>query len=343
VSGAPEKAGDSSLTYPTLNIKMAVTTFKINPQLDERNRARLEAKSYTRAYTDIPNTALPESLKQGLSAVFKALTGEELDPAGSTFTVRADANGVFKRLYSPTVFSTEEKGLVIRWGSQDIPLQIAPGKISTASSAKGTKFAFKEESVGKYTEPVLNVSVTSDGTLYSLPIPIRSADYEDPLSADLLDLLLDENPEAIAEKVAIASDLSKRGESSGERMVGPFVKVAHLPIGDYTVTTYRVKEGGQYGTDYYLQVKVPEAFVAPVRAQVEGEWVDQETEISDWCIVRPNNALKKTLAAEPVISRESPATLQVLEHGVYNGFPTAKVALKCTAFAEDPDSFDLSF
>jgi hypothetical protein len=53
--------------------------------------------------------------------------------------------------------------------------------------------------------------------------------------------------------------------------------------------------------------------------------------------------LKKVLAAEPVIDRENPATLRVLELGEYNGFPTAKVALKCAAFAEDPESFQLNF
>lgn len=318
-------------------------TFKISPALDDRNRARLESKTYTRAYTDIPNRALPESYQKGLGAIFTALTGEDFSGDGSTFTVRADANGIFKRLYSPTVFSTEEKGLVIRWGDQDIPLNMSPGKITVAGAPKGTKFAFKEETIGKYTEAVLTVSVSSEGTLYSLPIPIRSADYEDKVSADLLDLLLDENPEAIAEKVQVASDLSKRGQSSGERMQGPFVKVAHLPIGEYTVTTYRVKEGGQYGTDYFLQVKIDEAFTAPVRTQVDGEWVDVETEVQDWAIVKPNNALKKTLAAEPVIDRENPGTLRVLEHGEYNGFPTAKVLLKCTAFAEDPEAFALDF
>ena len=320
-------------------------TYKISPALDDRNRARLESKTYTRAYTDIPNRALPETYQKGLGAIFTALTGEDFEGEGSTFTVRADANGIFKRLYSPTVFSTEEKGLVIRWGDRDIPLQVSPGKITVAGAPKGSKFAFKEETIGKYTEPVLNVSVSADGTLYSLPIPIRSADYEDKVSADLLDVLLDENPEAIAEKVQVASDLSKRGESSGsgERMQGPFVKVAHLPIGDYTVTTYRVKEGGQYGTDYFLQVKIDEPFTAPVRTQVDGEWLDVETEVSDWAIVKPNNALKKTLAAEPVIDRENPATLRVLEHGDYNGYPTAKVALKCLAFAEDPEAFTLDF
>ena len=324
---------------------MATATFKISPALDDRNRARLESKQYARAYTPIPNRALPESYQKGLGAIYNALTGEDFAGEGSTFTVRADANGIFKRLYSPTVFSTEDKGLVIRWGDQDIPLQLSPGKITVAGAPKGMKFAFKEEAIGKFTDAVLSVSVTSDGTLYTLPIPIRSADYEDKVSADLLDLLLDENPEAIAEKVQIASDLSKRSENpgSGERMQGPFVKVAHLPIGEYMVTTYRAKEGGQYGTDYFLQVKIDEPFSAPVRTQVDGEWMDVETEVMDWCICKPNNSLKKVLAAEPVIDRENPATLRVLELGEYNGFPTAKVALKCAAFAEDPESFALDF
>ena len=322
-----------------------LTTYKISPALDERNRARLESKTYTRAYTDIPNRALPETYQKGLGAIFTALTGDDFDGEGSTFTVRADANGTFKRLYAPTVFSTEEKGLVIRWGDRDIPLELSPGKITVAGAPKGTKFAFKEEQIGKYTEPVLSVSVTADGTVYSLPIPIRSADYEDKISADLLDVLLDEQPAAIAEKVQLASDLSKRGESSGsgERLQGPFVKVAHLPIGEYEVTTYRTKEGGQYGTDYFLQVRVNEPFTAPVRTQVDGEWMDVETEVSDWVIVKPNTALKKTLAAEPMIDRENPATLRVLEHGEYNGFPTAKTALRCQVFSSSPETLELDF
>ena len=322
---------------------MAPTTFKINPQLDERNRARLESKSYARAYTDIPNSALPESYRVGLNAVYTALTGENLDPSGSTFTVRADANGTFKRLYSPTVFSTEDKGLVVRWGDRDIELLVSTGKISTAAAPKGAKFGFKEENIGKYTEPVLNVSVSFEGTLYSLPIPIRSADYEDKVSADLLDLLLDENPEAIAEKVQVASDLSKRGEGSGgERLLGSFLKVAQLPLGEYTVTTYRMKEN-DYGPQYYLQVRIPEPFVANVRTQVDGEWVDVETEISDWAVVKPNNGLKKVMAAEPVITPETPATLKVTEHFLFNNFECAKATLKCQTFAEDVDAFKLDF
>jgi hypothetical protein len=320
------------------------TQFKINPALDDKNRARLEAKPYTRSYTDVPNSALPETLRAALGVVFGALTGEDLDPSGSTFTVRADANGVFKRLYSPTVFSTEDKGLVIRWGDRDIPLVLEPGKIRTAAAPKNAKFSFKEEMVGKYTDTVLSVSATADGTIYTLPIPIRSADYEDKLSADLLDLLLDENPDSIAEKVAVASDPSKRSEGGGgERLQGEFLKVAQLPLGLYTITSYRTKMHEQYGAQYYMQARVTEPFTAAVRKQVDGEWVDVETEINDYCIVKPNTALKKTLAAEPIITSDSPAILDVKEHGTFNGFATAKVQLKCTAFAEDPDSFALDF
>jgi hypothetical protein len=323
--------------------KIMVATFKIPPQLDEKNRSRLEAKSYTRAYTEIPNRALPESYRNGLNAIFKALTEEELDPEASTFTVKADPNGTFQRIYSPTIFSTEEGGLIIRWGERDIPLLLAPGKISVPNAAKGTKLAFKDEQIGKYTEPVLAISVPDSGTLYTLPVTIRKKDLKEDLSADLLDLMLDENPNAIASKIYAAPDLSKRGESSGERLVGPYVKVSSLPIGDYKVTAYRVKEGGLYGTDYFLQVQVPEPFVAPTRVQVDGEWVDQDTEISDWAIIRPNTAMKKILAAEPVITPDSPATLKILEHYVYNNNPAVKVALKCPNFAESPDAFALDF
>lgn len=334
-------------TFYSKNKKMAVTTLKINPQLDDKNRARLESKTYVKAYTDIPNKALPETYRLGLATIFKALTGEDFDMESNTFTVRADANGVFKRLYSPTVFSTEERGLVIRWGDRDIPLLVSTDKITTENIGKGTKLSFKEEQIGKYKEPALAVSATADGTLYTLPIPIRSADYEDKISVELLDLLLGENPEAIAEKVQIASDLSKRGDPgdlrSGERMVGPFLKVAHLPLGEYNVTTYRAKEGGQYGTKYFMQVQVSEPFVAPIRTQVEGEWVTEEREVSDWAIVEPNNALKKTLAADPVITPDSPAVLKVTEHGDYNGFLTAKCILRCQTFVEDPESFSLAF
>lgn len=318
---------------------------KINIALDDRNRARLESRSYDRAYVDVPNRALPASLKDELGVIHTALTGEDLAEEGSTFTVRADAAGTFKRLYSPTVFSTEEKGLIIRWGTDDIPLAVNGGKISAPSADKKAKFAFKEEQVGKYSETVLSVSIAKDGTLFTMPFPVRSADWENRVSADVLEMLLEENPDAISEQIAVATDPSKRGEGTGgPRMQGHIIKVAELPIGDYTVTQYRARET-QYGTDYLLQAIVEEPFVANTRVKDEAteEWGDAEVEVSGFAIVKPNTALKKLLAADPIITEESPATLCVLAHGEWNGFRTAKISLKCSAFVEDDGAFNLDF
>lgn len=318
---------------------------KIDINLSDRNRARLESRSYDRAFVDVPNRALPAALKDELNVIHAALTGEELPEDGSTFTVRADAAGTFKRLYSPTVFSTEEKGLIIRWGTDDIPLTVSGGKVGAAGADKKAKFAFKEEQIGKYGETVLSVSIAKDGTLFTMPFPVRSADWENRVSADVLEVLLEENPDAIAEQIAVASDPSKRGEgASGPRMQGHIIKVAELPIGSYTVTTYRSRET-QYGTDYMLQVIVEEPFVGTTRVKDEAteEWGDAEVEVSGFAIVKPNTALKKLLAADPIITPETPATLTVSDHGEWNGFKTAKVSLKCTAFVEDDGAFALDF
>lgn len=318
---------------------------KIDVNLSERNRARLESRSYDANYVDVPNRALPESLKEELGVIYTALTGDEFPEDSHTFTVRAD-NGTFKRLYSPTVFSTEgNAGVIIRWGDRDIPVSFDGGKIQVEGAAAKTKFAFKDDTIGKYDEPVISVSIAKDGTLYTMPFPVRSADWENRMSGDILDALLEESPEKIAENLAVAGDPSKRGEGGGgPRLQGHIIKVATMPVGTYKLTSYRPRET-QYGMDYLIQAVIDEPFVATTRVkdEVTDEWGDAEVEISGYAIVKPNTALKKLLAAEPIISEENPATLHVLELGEYNGFPTAKVSLKCTAFVDDVDSFALDF
>ena len=316
---------------------------KIDVNLSERNRARLETRSYDTAYTDVPNRALPETLTNELGVIYTALTGDEFPTDTFTFTVRAD-NGTFKRLYSPTVYATEgNTGVILRWGDRDIPVTFDGGKIKTEGAAAKTKFAFKDEAIGKYEEPVLSVSIAKDGTLYTMPFPVRSADWENRVSGDILDALLDETPEKISENLGVAPDPTKRGEG-GTRMQGPMIKVSGLPLGEYKLTSYKARET-QYGISYLIQAVVPEPFVATTRVKddVTDEWGDAEVEVSGFCVVKPNTALKKLLAAEPIITDESPATLHVIEHGEFNGFATAKVALKCTAFVDDAETVELNF
>ena len=316
---------------------------KIDVNLSERNRARLETKSYDSNYTDVPNRALPPALKDELEVIYEALTGEGLPEDSNTFTVRANS-GTFQRLYSPTVMSTEgNAGVIIRWGDRDIPVSFDAGKIKVEGAATKTKFAFKDDTIGKYEEPVLSVSIAKEGTLYTMPFPVRSADWENRVNGDILDALLEESPDKIAEQLMVAGDPSKRGEG-GPRMQGYIVKVSELPLGSYTLTAYRPRET-QYGMDYLIQAVVEEPFSASTRVkdEITEEWGDAEVEVSGFVIVKPNNALKKLLAAEPIISDESPATLTVVEHGEYNGFKTAKVNLKCTAYTESADAFALDF
>ena len=127
-------------------------------------------------------------------------------------------------------------------------------------------------------------------------------------------------------------------------MQGHIIKVAELPLGTYTLTAYRSRET-QYGMDYMIQTVIEEPFVATTRMkdEVTEEWGDAEVEVSGFAIVKPNNALKKLLAADPIIDENNPATLTVIEHGEYNGYKTAKVALKCSAFVQDAEGFALDF
>ena len=213
-------------------------------------------------------------------------------------------------------------------------------------ATKKVKYSFKEEQIGKYSEAVLSVSYSRNGTVYSMPFTIKSLDWENPVSADALDVLVDEAPQNIPSLLAVAPDPSKRGEGGGgPRMEGPIIKVAQLPIGEYQVTTYRARET-QYGMDYMVQVVgIEEPFVGITRQQNPdtGEWGDVETEIVGQCIIKPNNALKKVFAADPVITPQEPATLHVLSHGEYNGYPTAQCKLVVNSFTKSSDSFDLDF
>ena len=88
-----------------------------------------------------------------------------------------------------------------------------------------------------------------------------------------------------------------------------------------------------------------EPFVATTRVKDEAteEWGDAEVEVSGFAIVKPNTALKKLFAAEPIIDDANPGTLEVTAHGEWNGFKTAKVLLKCSAFKQDDGSFDIDF
>jgi hypothetical protein len=321
--------------------KQNINLVRLSPELDEKNMARLESRNYERGYTPIPNSALPKTYREGLTVILSALAGEELDPEGSTYAVSAK-NGIMHRLYAPAIFRFDDPevedgtvpGLAIVWGDMKIPLFIENGDIYTEASQGNPNVKFSVREFGQWKNAALAVTVTDGSNAYSYPFVVRQADLDNQLSVEEFEMMV-ENSSTV--DIAEIAQPAPSGEGGG-LFVGPFVKVAQLPIGSYTITGYRSRETPKYGTDYFLQAKVDEPFVAPVSVKEGEEWVTREVEVQDWCIVRPNSAMKKILAGSPVIDEETPAELIVIEHyTTKNGHPAAKVSLQCQFDESDPD------
>ncbi len=314
------------------------TTVKVSPS--QKNQERLAAKTWEKAYTQIPNSAWPAPFVSELDVIYQALTGQNLPTVGFTYLARA-TNGVLKKIYSPSVYKSEGGDVIIRWGVEDIPLNITPGGISVPGNEKKLKFSIKEDTSGKFAETVLSASLSKDGTIYTMSFPFRFSDWENPLSAEALEMVLEETPHQIADILATAPDPNQKSESS-VRLVGPIIKVAYLPIGSYSVINYTAKESS-YGMDYQLQVVVDEPFTAPSNVKVGDNWEVQEVLVENLARVKPNTSLKKLLNASPIINPANPATLHVDEHGEWQGHPTAKARLIVSSFLKEEDSIDLEF
>lgn len=324
--------------------------FKIDVTLEGKNKARLQAKKYEKDYTDIPNIALPKTLRESLENVFKNLTNQELPENDFTFMVRSD-KGAFKRVFSPAVYRNPETNeLVIKWGNGVIPLTLQEGKIvAPLSSNKKLKLKFTSEAFGKYKKTCVVASYSDNGDLYSMPFPIRALSLEDELDVNELEILLEDDPGSIPPRI---SELTTKSADDGEykgsssKLDGEFlVKVSALPVGEYSVTGFRRYENN-YGTQHILQVEpVSESFLATTRVKDENDtWGDSEVSVGDSrFLVKANTRLNRLLMSDPIVSEEFPAILCVTEKGEYNGNPTAKVTFEPQSYTLDDELFSVNF
>lgn len=310
----------------------------VKVELGQKNCARLEQKQYGEDYTNIPNTALPEGHREQLGYIYQALTGEPLPVNGSTYTVKSE-DGVFRRLYTPALVKSEENQLMIKWGDTSIPLEVVDGKLKSEKTKSKIRFSFKDDQIKEdVTLTYLILTVTANKVLYILDCPVIQADYENPVRCEVLNVLLDEDPNEITEHIGVMG-----GDSI--RLQGPIIKTASLPDGEYQVTGFRRFENKKYGPRYTLQVVIPASFKAEVnRKNDKDEWESVETTIEPgYAQVKANSQLRRALSADPVIDEENPATLEVIEHGEFNGYATAKVKLIPSSYEEDESSLKLSF
>lgn len=323
------------------------TVNKIDVQLEGKNGSRLQIKKYDKDFTNIPNNALPSALKSNIGCVFKNLSNKDFPEDGYTFLVKSQG-GNFKKLFSPAVYKDPEtNNLVIKWGEDVIPLSIENGTITSPQSTNSKlKLKFSPENYGKYKKTCIVASFTEKGDVYSMPFPLRSVKLEDELDVTELELLLEENPNALLDRVLELNTKSSDNYKGSSKLDGEyFIKISALPIGDYVVTGFK-RYDNTYGVQHILQIEpVAEEFLATTRVKNEGgEWVDLDVNVgSNRFLVKANTKLNKLLLSDPIISEEFPANLVVLEKGEYNGNITAKVEFYPVSYTVDEEQFDTNF
>lgn len=332
----------------------------VTPSINPESANRLEAKHYEKDYTDVPNRVLPEDVFRAISAIYAELSGGGgvLELEDSTFCVRAQG-GILKSILAPSVYreaSYNEAGeatpgnrLVIRWGKELFPIDVTKeGFTSPMAKNKKFKLALKSDTSGKYENTCLSATLTNSTTkeIYSMLFPLRSADWDNKIDTDIADVLLEEeNVTALLDYFQLAPNPEGSGGNSGGRMQGHFVKAAQFPAGEYVATQYRSRaRDGKFGKEYYIQVEVPEPFSAQVpEKQEDGTWGLKQVEVFDYAVMVANSPLKRILSASPVITPESPARLELYDHGEYDGKPTVKVRLEVSAFEHIEGEINLDF
>lgn len=324
-------------------------SYSVDVSLTGKNAARLAMREYKKAYTNVPNSALPKSLSETLNTIYEFFTGESLPPEDYTFLVRAE-NGKFRRVFSPAAYSNPDgSGFLIRWGERDIPLLIQDGKVTASNKAKHS-VKVKIQSINGYDTVVLALSFADkEKNIYSMPFPLRPASYEDGIDDNELEMFIEEGMVekalALVAEPPVPSD--KSGEQdysgSGERLEGPVIKVSQLEIGDWPITAFR-RYKNNYGVQHLMQSYAEVPFSAMVSGKNEdGEWTTEEKEISGNFILKANNAANKMLMSDPIITQEKPATLSVVSKGEYNGHAFAKINLEVQEYTVDNELFSVNF
>lgn len=325
----------------------------IDISLEGKNRARLAMRTYAKAYTNVPNSALPASLFASLNTVYGFLTnGEALPQEDYTFVVRAK-DGEFKRIYSPAVFSNPDAtGLLICWGEVKIPLVIKEGKLQLTTPTGKTKYSFKVKTtkVNGYDSVVLLMSyVDPEKEVWNMPFPVRPANFEAGVDESELEFAI-ENEQLtellamIAEPPSPSDGNREEYSGSGDKLEGPVIKMSELDLGQFQITAFR-RYKNNYGLQHLLQsyAEGDQVFSANVSEKVGDEWKSEIKEIVGPFILKANNAINKKLLADPVINIENPATLTILERAEFNGKPYVKANLEVTAYTKDEELFEMSF
>lgn len=306
---------------------------EIKIDFDDKNRSRLEARTYERDITEVPNTALPAAFLENLALVYKALTGQDIDESKPIYTIQSNS-GIFKKLYTPHIY-TEDNSLILAFGSSHSPILL--GDLGIEPSFPGVKFSFVETQVNGYNTLCLKVTVTKKSEIIICPIPVRTKDFKKPPSADTLEILL-----STGQKEQFFSLIGgKPAAGDNNFLKGSLVNLGLLPLGKYVVTESQWNSKGSFPS-LHLQTTTEGVFSAVVPILNEDKTFSKvEKEITGSFRVKANSKLKKFVNSSP----KYPFIFEVTGHGEYNGYPTASINIEAISGfeIEDEDDINLGF
>lgn len=309
-----------------------------------RQIAQLASHQYHQDYTPILNRALPVRLRASLEVFHQQLFDTAMGDDETSYTVRSES-GAYAGVFGPATvaLAAPEGPLTLYWGERSTTLfmdsRVACHTLLFRGADSLSAVFPYDDALG--TKLLIQYEESSDNRTVdrlTLPVGIRLSDEVRAAKAPL-ELL----------HAAMETDDLKRiqkcfaVQESGDRLEGPFLKISYLPIGTHTVSRV-VRRETDYGRKYWLQVS-PDPDCLPFRAetrkkQASGDWDLVPCQVHGPCIVISNRQLERVLDVEPVINPEAPATLIVLSHGMYNGYPTAEVVLKPSALGlSEEDAF----
>lgn len=326
---------------------MANTINALDINLEGKNRARLISRKWAKDYTNIPNSALPANILEGLQEVYKFLSGEELSLEDYTFLVRA-IDGRFKKVFSPAIFmAAENKGLAIKWGATVIPINIEDNALKIPGQKSKYSFKIKTMPVNGYDNVVIALVFNSAGTTYSMPFPVKLASLENKFTEEELEVAIEdgdfESLNAMLSQLPSGDAGEKEYSGSGGQMEGPVIKMVNLPTGAYPITAFR-RYKNSYGSQHLLQAFTETPFKANVSFKNDdGEWENEIKTIEGKFILKANSSTNKKLISDPVITPETPATLTVIGEGEYNGNKYVKTELEVQAYTVDDEILSLNF
>lgn len=201
-------------------------------------------------YLDITVSQLPSQMANPIKAVYKSLTGLELENNSVVFRL-VFKDGKTPKLYSPTIYSQEGK-LVLRWGQDVIDLQVNKNSVTppeTLFEGVGYSATIDQVKIGRYPENVLNF-IVSDFEGYDeivMPLVLKNANWESKFDlAQAKAFLKKGNAEGL---VGLIAEMKSGGGSYNNN---PMVSNDNLPQGvDLTIIKARKVET-KFGVNYVL-------------------------------------------------------------------------------------------